>query len=246
MTEVTNAPNTAKVTSVRDRISASLREVILGGQDGVVNVLGIVLAVAAATSDTLIILISGLAATAAESISMAAVAYTSTLAGEDYYRSRLQREIDQVTNDPKAAEDDIRRIYIEKGLQGEELETIVHHITADRRVWVETMMAEEIRLFPEERGHARSSAVIVGVSAVIGSLIPLFPFMLFPVSWGIYLSVVVSLATLFATGALKARMTVGNWFWKGAQMAAIGVGAGLAGYIIGDLLGHMLGYPQPL
>ena len=57
--------------------SAVIRDIILGGQDGLVNVLGIVLAVAKATSSPYIILISGLAATFAESISMAAVAYTS-------------------------------------------------------------------------------------------------------------------------------------------------------------------------
>ncbi len=65
--------------------SAIIRDVILGGQDGLVNVLGIVLAVATATNSRYIILVSGLAATFAESISMAAVAYTSAKAGTEYY-----------------------------------------------------------------------------------------------------------------------------------------------------------------
>lgn len=71
--------------------SAVIRDVILGGQDGLVNVLGIVLAVATATHSKYIILISGLAATFAESISMAAVAYTSAKAGTEYYRKRKFR-----------------------------------------------------------------------------------------------------------------------------------------------------------
>ena len=68
--------------------SAIIRDVILGGQDGLVNVFGIVLAVAEATQSRYIIMISGLAATFAESISMAAVAYTSGRAGEEYYRKK--------------------------------------------------------------------------------------------------------------------------------------------------------------
>ena len=68
--------------------SAVIRDIILGGQDGIVNVLGIVLAVATATNSKYIILISGLAATFAESISMAAVAYTSAKAGTEYYAKR--------------------------------------------------------------------------------------------------------------------------------------------------------------
>ena len=56
-----------------------LKDAILGGQDGLVNVLGIVLGVATATNDFHIVLVSGLAATFAESISMGAVVYTSTM-----------------------------------------------------------------------------------------------------------------------------------------------------------------------
>lgn len=217
-----------------------LREIILGGQDGVVNVLGIVLAVAAATRDTRIVLIAGLAGAAAESLSMVAVAYTSTLAADDYYRSRLQREIDQVENDPKGAERDIREIYAQKGFQGEELEIIVRRITADSGVWVATMMAEEVRLFPEAANRARMSAAIVGVAVVVGSIIPLIPFLFGSVTVGVIGSLVVSVLTLFATGAIKARLTVGNWLWSGTQMAGIGLGAAVAGYGIGLLLGRLL------
>ena len=61
------------------RGASALSDVILGGQDGLVNVLGVILGVAAATADTRIVLVAGLAATFAESVSMGAVAYTSTL-----------------------------------------------------------------------------------------------------------------------------------------------------------------------
>lgn len=61
---------------------SNLRDVILGGQDGLVNVLGVTLGVAAASGDTRLVLAAGLAATFAESVSMAAVAYTSSLAVE--------------------------------------------------------------------------------------------------------------------------------------------------------------------
>jgi VIT1/CCC1 family predicted Fe2+/Mn2+ transporter len=64
-------------------MSARFREFVLGWQDGVVNVLGIVLGVAVSTNDSRLVLIAGLAATFAESISMAAVAYTSTKAYAD-------------------------------------------------------------------------------------------------------------------------------------------------------------------
>src|SRR3989304_8107370 len=69
-----------------------LSDFILGSQDGLVNVLGVILGVAVASRDITIILAGGLAATFAESISMGAVAYTSTIARRDHYRSQVERE----------------------------------------------------------------------------------------------------------------------------------------------------------
>ena len=93
-----------------------LRDVILGGQDGLVNVLGIVLAVATATSSRKMALIAALAATLAESISMAAVAYTSSKAARDYYYKELQTEKREIQEKPEVEVREIKDIYYEKGI----------------------------------------------------------------------------------------------------------------------------------
>ena len=100
------------------RYTSSLADVILGGQDGLVNVLGIVLGVAAATHDARIVLVAGLAATFAESISMAAVAYTSSLAETAHYESELEREYRHVRMVPAVEKGEIREIYQQKGWKG--------------------------------------------------------------------------------------------------------------------------------
>src|SRR2546429_289626 len=63
----------------------SLRDVILGGQDGLVNMLGIALGVVAAGGSTHVLIVTGLAASITESISMGAVAYTSFGSDRDFY-----------------------------------------------------------------------------------------------------------------------------------------------------------------
>src|SRR5690349_16776744 len=88
-----------------------LRDVMLGGQDGLVNVLGIALGVSAATSNTQILIAAALAATFAESISMGAVAYTSTLAQRDHYLSELERERREVHEMPEVEREEVRQIY---------------------------------------------------------------------------------------------------------------------------------------
>jgi predicted membrane protein (TIGR00267 family) len=164
--------------------SAIIRDVILGGQDGLVNVFGVVLAVAAATQSRYIILISGLAAAFAESISMAAVAYTSGRAGEEYYRKKR-------------------------------------------------------RMIAEEFAHPIRDAFIVGVAAIIGSFIPLLPFIFLSVQNAFWSTIVISTVTLFISGAIKAKYTGANPFKSAVEMAVVGMTAAIAGYLIGAALGTL-------
>jgi len=210
-----------------------LSDVILGGQDGLVNVLGVILGVAAATSDTRIVIAAGLAATFAESISMGAVAYTSTLAENDLYHSEREREYRHIHLAPDVEIEEIRDIYRKKGFEGETLERIVDVITSNHDVWVNVMMSEEFQLTPPEKSKAFNSAMLVGFSALIGSFIPLFPFFFLAVGPSIWLSIIVAALTLFIVGVYKARVTVGKPFRSGMEMAIIGTLSALAGYVVG-------------
>lgn len=210
-----------------------LADVILGGQDGLVNVLGVILGVAAATSDARIVIAAGLAATFAESISMGAVAYTSTLAENDLYHSEKEREYRHIQLAPDIEAGEIRAIYQRKGFEGEMLDKIVNVITSNPDVWVNVMMAEEFQLTPPEKSQAFRSAMIVGFSALVGSLIPLFPFFFWTVNMGIAISILISALTLFVVGYYKARVTIGKPFKSGVQMAVIGTVSALVGYVVG-------------
>lgn len=215
---------------------SGLSDIILGGQDGLVNVLGVILGIAAATSDPHIVLVAGLAATFAESISMGAVAYTSTLADADYYDSELKRELRHIEQVPMVEREEIRHIYTHKGFQGELLDHIVETITANPDVWVAVMMAEEHQLTPIDRKQAWKIALIVGFSAIVGSLIPLVPFIFLPVTVSMLVSVIITALVLYLVGAYKARQTVGHPGRSGLEMALIGTLSALVGYAVGALL----------
>ena len=210
-----------------------LSDVILGGQDGLVNVLGVILGVAAATQDARIVIAAGLAATFAESISMGAVAYTSKLAENDLYHSEREREHRHIHLAPDVEIEEIRDIYRKKGFDGETLDKIVEVITSNPDVWVNVMMSEEFQMSPPEKSKAFRSALLVGFSALIGSLIPLFPFFFLSINLSIWLSITTAALTLFVVGVYKARVTVGKPFRSGMEMAVIGTVSALAGYVVG-------------
>lgn len=216
---------------------SKLRDFILGVQDGLVNVLGLLLGVATATQDIRTIIIAGLAATSSESIAMAAVAYTSTKAYSDFYKSELEKERMHIEQIPDHEKEEIREMFAKKGFQGAELESIVEKITSDKQVWLEYMMAEELKLAPQDKGGPLQSGILVGLSSLLGSIIPLIPYFLLPVQTGVYASLVSSGAFLFIIGAYKAKLTIGDWRKAGLEMVLIGTMAAIAGYVIGLLLG---------
>lgn len=212
-----------------------LADIILGGQDGLVNVLGVILGVAAASGDMRIVIVGGLAATFAESISMAAVAYTSTLSEADHYSSELAREKWEMEHLPKQEEEEIRQLYLQRGFKGKLLEDTVKTIVADKKVWLEVMMGEELKLNPVNSKTALRSSFVVGISAITGSFIPLLPFFFLDLKTSIFVSIIVAAITLFIVGAYKAKITVGVPTKSGLEMAIIGTASALVGYLIGSL-----------
>ncbi len=216
----------------------SLSDFILGAQDGLVNVLGVILGVAIASQDLRIILVAGLAATFAESISMGAVAYTTTLARRDHYRAEEANELREMREIPDDERKEVRTILAGWGYEGKELDEMVERITSKEKAWLEIMMAHELKLAPVEDAAPKRSALIVGVSAIVGSLVPLAPFLVpgFAILNQIIASLVASAAVLFAIGFYKAKSTVGSPGKSGVQMAIIGIASALAGFAIGFLL----------
>lgn len=213
----------------------SLSDIILGGQDGLVNVLGVILGVAVASSEIRLVLAAGFAAAFAESVSMAAVAYTSTLSDADHYQSELKREMWEIEHFPKEEAEEIRQIYIKRGFKGQLLEEAVNIITKNKKVWLDVMMEEELRLAPIEKNHAFKSAFIVGVSAIIGSIIPLIPFMFLPISASIPTAIILAALALFIAGVYKAKVTIGPPTKSGLELMIIGIVSALVGYFIGSL-----------
>ena len=212
-----------------------LRDVILGGQDGLVNALGIILGVLAASSDVRILITTVIAASIAESISMGAVAYTSAIAQKDYYASERRKEQNEIEKYPEMEREEIRTIYEKKGLRGQALEEIVDTITADKKVWLDVMMAEELHIEPVDSKKVLKSSYIVTAATAVGHFIPLLSFFFLAPHVAFISALIISALALFSVGVYQAVTLVGSWWKSGMRMLAIGLGAAGAGYIIATL-----------
>lgn len=212
-----------------------LRELILGGQDGLVNVLGIILGISAANGTHPVIVAASLAAAFAEAVSMGAVNYTSTLADRDHYEKEKQTELWELKDRPEEEKEEIREIYSKKGFKGEDLEKIVSVITKDKNVWLNVMMDEELHMQEVNTGLLMKQSFLVGISTVIGSLIPVLPFFILQPREALPASLLISAVVLFGVGVYEAKIYVGIWWKNGLKMLVIGIAAALIGFIIGKI-----------
>ncbi len=240
----------------------SLSDFILGSQDGIVNVLGVLLGVAVGSwlskeDPFRIILAGGLAATFAESISMGAVAYTTTLARREHYLGEMAREKREMDTLPHIEREEIRQILETWDFHAQELEEMTDRIVAKPKAWLQLMMAHELNLAPIEATQPVRSSILVFLAALIGSFLPLAPFigvwLAIPgpgdapaalharIIWGSLAAVLVSAIILYAIGWYKAKVTLGRPLRSGLQMTLIGVTSAIAGFGIAWVVTLVIG-----
>src|SRR3989338_2611097 len=100
------------------------------------------------------------------------------------------------------------------------------------------MMEQELKIYPSGVNPI-SIAGIVGLSAIIGSFIPIAPFFFMPINLAVWTAIAISAAVLFLVGYYKARTTIGSPVRSGIEMALIGMLSALVGYLIGAGLGRL-------
>ncbi|HYA57982.1 MAG TPA: VIT1/CCC1 transporter family protein [Thermoplasmata archaeon] len=215
-----------------------LSDFILGSQDGLVNVLGILLGLVVATRDPRIILIATLAALAAESISMGAVAYTSTLARRNLYLSEVQREMAEMRVVPHLEQEEVRVILRRWGYEGAEVEEMLARIEAKPKAMLDIMMAFELNLSEVKPEQPRNSALVVFGATVAGSIIPILPFFFLShdLVMAAIIAIILSALVLCAVGYYEATATKGSTWRSALRMVIIGIGSGFAGFLIGVLV----------
>jgi vacuolar iron transporter family protein len=210
---------------------------IYGAIDGSVTTFAVVSGVAGASLPANIVIIMGVANLLADGFSMAVGNYLSTKSGNEFIQNERKREEWEVEHYPEGEVEEVREIFRKKGFNGNELERAVKVITSDKKVWVDTMMADELGLMEERLSPVKKGAVTF-LSFVLVGAIPLISYVL-SYFWQAVSSVAyqVSLAltfiAFFLIGSTKIYVTGKNWLTSGLETLLIGgLAAGIA-YAVG-------------
>jgi VIT1/CCC1 family predicted Fe2+/Mn2+ transporter len=218
--------------------SEKVRDFVIGMSDGLTVPFALAAGLSGAVNSTDIVITAGLAEIAAGSIAMGLGGYLAGRTEIEHYASEQKREYDEIEKLYDVEIQETKDIFAQYGVSEDLQDKVAREIARDKSKWVDFMMRFELGLEQPDRNRARQSAAIIGLSYVIGGLIPLSAYFLTDdVNRGLISSTVITLLCLVIFGLVKSRLT-GQPLFKGAlRVTLVGILAAAAAFALAKLIG---------
>ncbi len=184
--------------------SQLVTDIVIGMSDGLTVPFALAAGLSGAVHDTHIIVVAGMAEIAAGSIAMGLGGYLAGKTEIDHYNSELKREEWEVDHLPEREKEEVRVIFEEMGMSPATQKLVVDEMANDKVKWVDFMMRYELGLEKPDPKRARNSALNIGLSYVIGGMVPLSPYYFTdnPID-GLKYSAAITVLCLFVFGFFK-------------------------------------------
>ena len=210
-----------------------LRAGVLGANDGIISIAGVVIGVASATSNIWFILISALSAIFAGAFSMAGGEYVSVSTQKDTEEAAVAKEQALLDRSPESARESLYQTFLSQGDCETEAEVKVNQAFSKNPIKV--LVEEKYGVDMEEITNPWHAAVSSFLAFSVGSLPPTLAILLFPEPYRIPVTVVVVALTLLLTGYISAKL--GKAPVKQAMLRNLTVG--LLTMLVTFLVGHV-------
>jgi VIT1/CCC1 family predicted Fe2+/Mn2+ transporter len=217
--------------------SEKVRDFVIGMSDGLTVPFALAAGLSGAVDQTSIVITAGLAEIAAGSIAMGLGGYLAGRTEIEHYESEERREYDEVAHKHEIEIQETKEIFAEYGVSDELQERIAREMAKNPKKWVDFMMRFELGLERPDKHRAHQSAFIIGISYVIGGLIPLSAYFFSKSAQeGLIYSTIITVICLIVFGLVKSKLT-GQPLLKGAlRVTFIGVVAAAAAFGIAKLI----------
>ena len=212
----------------------------LGISDGLVTNFVFLSGFAGAISDIQLLRFAGIASMLAGAISMSFAGFLAQRSEYDLYHADAKREAGEIEQEPEEEKDELKNFYIAKGFNHDEAERIVEKISTNKEKFLEDILMHELHLHETRLENPLKMGGVIGLSFLIGALIPLAPFIFLSTrNSSILATALVSPLFLFLVGVWRGGI-VGRTLWRsGLETFIIGVAASGILYIIGTLIGFV-------
>lgn len=219
--------------------SSGIRDFVFGFGDGINTSLGIAAGVGGADVSSNFIILAALVGMFTGAKAMAVQNYLAVKSQRQLLNSEIAREEWEIENKPDLERQEIEDIYKAKGFSGKDLEMVVNKITSDKKVWLDTMLTEELKLNIEVVGNPLKSAFRMFGAFLVGGILPIIPFFFLEGYVPLAIAIGISLTTSFLVGAVKSKLANMSILKGGLEMAGLGTGIALVGFGIGTELGNL-------
>lgn len=219
--------------------SAMLTDIVIGMSDGLTVPFALAAGLSGAIDSSKIVVIAGIAEIAAGSIAMGLGGYLSGKTEQDHYANEVKREYYEIENLRHREIEETKEFFANLGLSEQVQQEATEQIAQDKDKWVEFMMKYELGLDKPDPKRARKSALNIGLSYVVGGIIPLSPyFFIGSASGALKYSAVATLICLFVFGYFKSKITGVNPLWGAFRVTLIGAMAAAAAFGVAKLFEH--------
>lgn len=181
-----------------------LRAGVLGANDGIISIAGVVIGVASATSNIWFILISALSAIFAGAFSMAGGEYVSVSTQKDTEEAAIAKEQALLDRSPEAARESLYQTFLSQGDCETAAEVKVNQAFSKNPIKV--LVEEKYGVDLEEITNPWHAAFSSFLAFSVGSLPPTLAILLFPEPYRIPVTVAVVALTLILTGYISAKL----------------------------------------
>lgn len=217
--------------------NGSLRAAVFGVNDGLVSNLALIMGVAGANLGRDVIVLTGLAGLLAGAFSMGVGEYLSMRVQREVAEKALATERAEIARDPEGERRELTAIYQRRGFSTELAESMAAEAMSDPLLALEAHARDELSIDDQALGSPWAAAFSSFATFSLGAAIPLLPYLFTSGSWGVSLSVVVSLAALASIGGETALLAGRPPLTGALRMLTLGSGAAALTFVIGSVLG---------
>ncbi|MBD1393046.1 VIT1/CCC1 transporter family protein [Mucilaginibacter glaciei] len=188
--------------------SEIIRDIVIGMSDGLTVPFALAAGLSGAISSSGIVVTAGIAEIVAGSIAMGLGGFLAGRTEADHYNSELKREYDEVERVPEQEKAEVKEVFAAFGLSESLQQQVADEMAKDKHKWVDFMMRYELGLEEPQANRATKSAITIGLSYIVGGIIPLSPYILESKSQtALVYSCIVTLISLFIFGYFKSKLT---------------------------------------
>jgi VIT1/CCC1 family predicted Fe2+/Mn2+ transporter len=218
-----------------------ITDIVIGMSDGLTVPFALAAGLSGAVASNSVVITAGIAEIVAGSTAMGLGGYLAGKTEQEHYQSELNREYDEVENLPEREKAEVEMVFAQYGLTKASQKMIADEMAKDKDKWVDFMMKYELGLEKPDPFRARNSAATIGLSYIVGGLIPLTAYFFTTTPYqGLFISALLTVICLFIFGYFKSKVT-GQPPLKGAlKVTVIGITAAAAAFLVAKKFNNLI------